>query len=68
MGVRRYSTRQKQRIDMPGVVGTVDLEGDLDELGPLLGFAERTQVGKATTFGLGRFLIEVAPSDVRGSP
>lgn len=58
VGVRRYSTRQRQRIDMPGLVGPVEIEGDLAGIGPLLRFAERVQIGKATTFGLGRFAIE----------
>jgi CRISPR/Cas system endoribonuclease Cas6 (RAMP superfamily) len=43
---------------MPGLVGHVDLEGDFREVWPLVRFAERTQIGKATTFGLGRFTVE----------
>ncbi|MFW5740979.1 MAG: CRISPR system precrRNA processing endoribonuclease RAMP protein Cas6 [Myxococcota bacterium] len=60
LGVRRYSTRQRQRIDMPGQIGWVELEGDLPSITPLLRFLERVQMGKATTFGLGRFIIEDA--------
>jgi hypothetical protein len=61
LSVRRYSARQRTRIDMPGQVGTVDLEGDFSSVWPLIRFAERVQIGKATTFGLGRF--DVAARD-----
>lgn len=50
----RYSNRQERKINMGGLIGTLDLEGDLAPLAPLLRTAEIVHVGKGATFGLGR--------------
>lgn len=55
----RYSNRQAARINMGGFVGTLDLEGDLAPLAPLLHAAEILHIGKGATFGMGR--VEVQP-------
>ncbi len=54
--VGRYSGRQQRWMLWPGLVGTVRLSGPtLPELVPLLHFGSIAQVGKATTFGFGRY-------------
>jgi len=51
----RFSGRQKRRIKMGGVVGTVSYEGDITEFLPLLIAGAWVNVGKGTSFGLGNF-------------
>jgi hypothetical protein len=56
--VRRMSTRQRQAMTWPGVVGHVDLRGDgLLHDWPLLQFCSQVQIGKNTSFGFGRFKL-----------
>jgi hypothetical protein len=57
--VRRYSARQRQKMDLPGVLGHFRWRGGspLDELWPLLLFGEVVQVGKGTALGFGRYVI-----------
>lgn len=55
---QRYSNRQQTKILMGGLVGTMEIEGDLTPFGPLLRTAEVVHVGKGTTFGLGHLKLE----------
>jgi hypothetical protein len=59
----RYSGRQRQRIDMGGVVGTVMYEApDAEALRvylPLLAAGARVHVGKGAVMGLGRYRVEM---------
>ena len=50
----RYSNRQERKVDMGGLLGSVELEGDLAPLAALLRTAEVVHVGKGATFGLGK--------------
>ena len=50
----RYSNRQGRKVDMGGLLGHVELEGDLAPLAALLRTAELVHVGKGATFGLGK--------------
>jgi hypothetical protein len=50
----RYSHRQDSAMLLGGLVGRVSYAGDLTEFVPLLKFAEKVHLGKATTFGLGK--------------
>jgi len=54
--LRRFSTRQQQRIDYTGLVGTATLKGDVGTLTPLLKAGEILGVGKNTVFGFGRYV------------
>jgi hypothetical protein len=55
----RYSRRQKTRMRLGGVVGTLGFTGDLAPFLPLLAAGEVLHVGKATSFGLGAYGMEV---------
>lgn len=51
---KRYSSRQGTAMCLGGFVGSLELEGDLAPLLPLLRTAEILHVGKGATFGLGQ--------------
>ena len=58
----RFSGRQRQRIEMGGVVGRVEFEADDAEVmagyWPLLKAGEWVHVGKGCVMGLGRYRVE----------
>lgn len=54
----RFSGRQKQRVEMGGLVDQVTYEGDLSDYLPLLALGELIHVGKGTVFGNGQYQIE----------
>jgi hypothetical protein len=53
----RFSGRQKQRVEMGGLVGQVTYSGDLRDYLPLLALGELVHVGKGTVFGNGQYRI-----------
>lgn len=53
----RYSNRQKQKMDLGGVVGEWTLAGDLAPFAPFLHLGQWLHVGKETAFGLGRYTL-----------
>jgi hypothetical protein len=54
---QRYSNRQERKINLGGLLGSVELEGDLAPLAALLRTAEVVHVGKGATFGLGKLAL-----------
>ena len=54
----RYSARQDIRMKMGGFIGKVSFEGELNEFIPFVKLGELLHVGKGTSFGLGRYVIE----------
>lgn len=56
---RRYSNRQETAMQMGGIAGHVVYRGDLAEFVPLLHFCEKAHLGKQTTFGMGKFKLEI---------
>jgi len=54
----RYSRRQRKRLPMAGLVGSVAYTGDLVPFWPLLVLGQVTRTGKHTAFGLGRYRAE----------
>lgn len=54
----RYSTRQRQHMNLGGFVGEVTYAGDLGPFRPLLAIGELVHVGKGAVFGLGRYRLE----------
>jgi len=55
----RYSTRQKTDMKLGGIVGKITYSGDLKRFIPLLKIGEYIHVGKATTFGLGKYKMKL---------
>lgn len=53
----RFSTRQKKRIAMGGLVGRVTYKGNLKEYHSLLSVGEFIHVGKGNVFGNGQYKI-----------
>jgi hypothetical protein len=75
----RYSSRQRTHMQLGGVFGTLRLQGPgLAALWPLLVLGQWLHVGKATSFGLGRYRIvsaettaacaDSAPGNLAGGP
>jgi len=63
--VRRYSARQRAKMEWPGVIGTLVWRGSvLHELWPLLRFGELVQLGKGAALGFSRYVLH---TDERGS-
>lgn len=56
----RYSSTQKRKLPLDGLVGAVTFKGDdLKSFLPLLHTGQFVHVGKATVMGLGRYKIEL---------
>ncbi len=55
----RYSSRQKRRMKLGGLVGTIVFEGDISPFLPLLMLGQYTHFGKNATFGLGKYRLEI---------
>lgn len=55
----RYSNRQQTAMQIGGIQGSLEYEGNLTEFLPLLRYCEKTHLGKQTTFGLGRIEIQL---------
>jgi len=56
--VPRYSSRQKQKMMIGGVVGKVQYHGELEQFLPFLKYCEAVHLGKQTFFGLGKIQLE----------
>lgn len=53
----RYSSRQQQKMELGGVIGTWTLQGDLTPFLPFLHLGQWLHVGKETAFGLGAYTL-----------
>jgi len=51
----RYSSRQDTRMKLGGFTGEIEFTGDLSEFMPYLRAGEIVHLGKATSFGLGKY-------------
>ncbi len=54
----RFSTRQQRLMKLGGLVGEIAYEGELGPFLPFLRVGELTHVGKGTSFGLGKYLLQ----------
>ncbi len=59
----RYSSRQSTKMQLGGLVGELELRGDVGPLAPWLAWAGRFHLGKATSFGLGKIDLEHGADD-----
>ena len=53
----RYSGRQRQHIPLGGLIGSVQLRGDLAAYAPYLHLCQWLHVGKESAFGLGHYRL-----------
>ncbi len=61
----RYSNRQRQRMSLGGFIGSVSYSGNFGELLPFMVWGEVLHVGKAASFGLGRFRMQASGHNMR---
>ncbi len=57
VNLSRFSTRQKQKIPIGGLVGKISFTGDISSFWPFLVLGEYLHVGKNTSVGLGKYII-----------
>ena len=57
--VPRYSSRQKSKMTIGGLVGRAAYQGDLTEFVPLIRYCEVVHLGKQTFFGLGKIRMRI---------
>ncbi len=53
---KRYSHRQRGRMKLGGIVGSVTYEGDITPFNPYLAIGSLLHIGKNTSFGLGKYI------------
>ncbi len=53
----RYSSKQQTKMKFGGWIGEITYKGDFQKYLPLLKLGEFIHIGKATTFGLGKYKI-----------
>ncbi len=56
---RRFSRRQKSEIPMSGIIGTITYRGEITPFLPYLRAGEILHIGKGTSFGMGKYKMEV---------
>ncbi len=54
---RRYSSRQNTAMQLGGFMGTVTFQGDFTPFMPYIRLGSYLHVGKACTFGLGKYIL-----------
>lgn len=57
---RRYSSRQKQHMALGGVMGNVQLSGNIEPFQEFLHLGQWLHIGKNASFGMGRYTLEQA--------
>jgi len=55
----RYSTRQKRKMSLMGIMGDFTINGDITPFHNYLKLGEIVQVGRGTSFGQGQYEMEV---------
>jgi len=53
----RWSNRQRKKISLSGLGGSVIYRGNLTEFMPILRYGEQVNIGKQTVFGLGKITV-----------
>lgn len=54
----RYSSRQQQAMTLGGLIGKIELEGDISPFAAILALGQWLHLGKNAVFGLGRYRLE----------
>jgi hypothetical protein len=53
----RFSNRHGKRLDLSGIIGTIELRGELTTLYPLLALGQYVNLGKMAALGLGQYRL-----------
>lgn len=53
----RWSNRQRKKVSLSGIGGSISYSGELTEFMPILRYCEQVNIGKQTVFGLGKITI-----------
>lgn len=56
--MKRYSNRLGEKMDFSGLLGSIQFEGKLTPFVPWLYAAQVLNIGRNTTFGMGRIEVE----------
>lgn len=56
--IKRYSSRQQKAMLLGGLKGKIHYQGKIAPFLPLLQYCEKTNLGKQTTFGLGKIMLQ----------
>lgn len=56
--LERYSNRQGKTMDLSGLLGSIEFEGELTPFVPWLYAMQILHIGRNTTFGLGKITVE----------
>lgn len=56
--LKRYSNRQGKTVDLSGLLGSIEFEGDLTPFVPWLYAIQKLHIGRNTTFGMGNITVE----------
>ena len=56
---KRYSNRQKMTMKLGGFMGNIIFQGEITPFLPFIRLGEFVHVGKACTFGLGKYRMEI---------
>lgn len=57
--IKRRSLRKKQKMEIPGYIGWLIYKGEISPFYPWIKAAEKFHIGKNTSFGFGKYRIEV---------
>lgn len=63
----RYSSRQNKKLKMGGFVGNITYEGEMRDFLPFVKMGEYLHIGQGTTFGLGKYIMEISGSQLHSS-
>ena len=67
----RWSNRQRKKVSLSGLGGSISYNGDLAAFMPILSYGEQVNIGKQTAFGLGRLRLierEIIPKKYNSCP
>ena len=53
----RWSNRQRRKVSLSGLGGSITYSGNISEFMPILRYCEQVNIGKQTVFGLGKISI-----------
>uniref|UniRef100_UPI004056C24B CRISPR system precrRNA processing endoribonuclease RAMP protein Cas6 n=1 Tax=Candidatus Electrothrix sp. TaxID=2170559 RepID=UPI004056C24B len=61
----RWSNRQKKKVSLAGLGGSIIYRGPLREFLPILTYCRQVNIGKQTAFGLGRISVHLPKKGVK---